>query len=783
MQNLIDVLRANGIAIVPDFSQAKQRNGSQWLFTGSFTIGEKSVRWGYFGDFKTKAEGHWLSDNLSPEEVVEATRQLIQVKEKYQKERVEGYKHAADEAKRMLQQAADRGTTPYMHRKGIRHLSGARILCEQDKLILLVPIQDIDGEIWSVQKIYPEKFGDGIDKIMLKGGKKQGCFFPFNPTGEFNPQGEIYVCEGWSTGASVFEALGKSATVITAIDAGNIAHVGAALRERYPSNGIVFCADNDQFDKRGPSFNAGIAAAQAGINRINDGRSGSGDAHVRIAYPTFKSLEGKPTDFNDLHQREGLAEVTRQLSESKELPKIAASIVEEPKKTVIKKPNEILLAQELYKQYAARIIKQDRDFFLYTGTHWRFGDESVRGAIRNEIRKLSNLMYNSREVNSAFATFFDLIPSVPQGFNMFAGNPMAANFKNGTLHLRRAPDHSYMTEFTKHQATDFITSVLPFDYLPESKEENPAFIEMLRRIWKDEPDQEEKIRLYGQVMGACLLGAFPMIVLFIGTPGSGKSTLLKLAARLVDQENLCFVDPVHFEGFNMETMVNKLVNVVTDLNTRRPIADEVVKQIVDRHQIRFRRKGIKDVQGYLPPIHLWAANEFPKSLEGAVGSYERRAIILRTEKFQVKSLDTYHKDFPEWVWDQSPQGIINFAVRGAMDLIGRRGHYSVPESSRGEMQKWSHESDAIGVFLQEVIRGDLVVDSTQVILKNEGQFNGPRLWELFKVWHRQDLSYDTRVKKNQFYDRLRKEGFVEGRNASQRYWSGMELIASRGATN
>lgn len=777
MQKLIDVLRANGIAIVPDFTQAKQRSGSQFLFTQTFTIGEKTVTKVIFGDFKTDNIGSWLSDdNLSPDELKAFGEEQQKRSEEFENFKKEQWAITKEEAKAFLQTCSDRGSTDYLDRKKIG-LNGALIKAHEKtgSLIVYVPMQDTSGEVWNYQRIFPVKIGeDKKDKFFLKLGRIEGLFHPFGFDPATEIPFEIYIAEGFATAASIYQTLLKP--TVCAFNSYNLTNVAGALRAKFPAARLIICADNDQWTTRKTRgggeevpYNTGLEAAKYAAKTVGG----------EIRYPTFKNTSTRLTDFNDLYLLEGETEVRYQLSNAKPLP--ATQIVNDPQKPVLKKPNEILLSRELFSRYTGRVIKQERDFFLYTGTHWEYGGESQRGAIRNEIRKLSNLMYASREVNSAFSTFFDLIPSVPLGSSMFAGNPMAANFKNGTLHLKRTADHTYETHFTKHNPLDLITNVLPFNYTPDSTEENGAFLEMLERIWKDEPDREDKIRLYGQVMGACLLGAFPMIVLFIGLPGSGKSTLLKLAARLVDQENLCFVDPVHFEGFNMETMVNKLVNVVTDLNTRRPIADEVVKQIVDRQKIRFRRKGIKDIEGYLPPLHLWAANEFPKSLEGAVGSYERRAIILRTEKFQVKSLDTYHKDFPEWVWDQSPQGIINFAVRGAMDLIGRRGHYTVPESSRGEMQKWSHESDPVGVFLAEVRDGSLLVEDTQVIARKEGQFNGPRVWELFKAWYEQDFNSVSRIRKNQFYDRLKKEGFVESRTESQRFWLGMDVIPMRGA--
>jgi putative DNA primase/helicase len=163
---------------------------------------------------------------------------------------------------------------PYLVRKGIA-VAGLRQTGDR----LLIPLRAICGELRSLQFIAP----DGT-KRFLKGGPKRAAFFT---VGDVPPEGMIYLAEGLATAASVHEATGKP--VIAAMDAGNLEPVATAIRRAYPGLTLIFAADHDQ---------AGIAKATAAARRVD----GS------IVYP-----KAPGTDFNDLHQAEGLEAVRDQL--------------------------------------------------------------------------------------------------------------------------------------------------------------------------------------------------------------------------------------------------------------------------------------------------------------------------------------------------------------------------------------------------------------------------------------------------------------------------------------
>ena len=82
---------------------------------------------------------------------------------------------------------------------------------------LVVPLQDVDGALHSLETIAP----DGA-KRYLAGGAKRGhfCVVGAEPAPLAEPTGPLLICEGWATGASLHMATGHC--VIAAMDAGNL---------------------------------------------------------------------------------------------------------------------------------------------------------------------------------------------------------------------------------------------------------------------------------------------------------------------------------------------------------------------------------------------------------------------------------------------------------------------------------------------------------------------------------------------------------------------------------
>lgn len=247
---------------------------------GSWSTGETHT---YHSDIKLTAD----DSSFLKKKINEA-----KIKEAEEKERVN--KEVADSVSELWDKLSETQIPEYLNKKRIPNLYGARSYRGE----LYVPMRDIDGKIWGVQRIQPDS-----KKFFQPGQRVTGCF---HSIGTVDGSEIIYITEGFSTGASVHLAVERP--VFVAFNSGNLVAVAETIRKKYPDKRIVICADNDQWvTKNGEPYNPGIYfAEQASIK-----------CQGTVIFPKFQSLETRPTDFNDLFLLEGINAVRDQIVEAK----------------------------------------------------------------------------------------------------------------------------------------------------------------------------------------------------------------------------------------------------------------------------------------------------------------------------------------------------------------------------------------------------------------------------------------------------------------------------------
>lgn len=176
-----------------------------------------------------------------------------------------------------LQVAVPGQTVPVQTAKGaIRNVSIAGRL--------LIPLQDVDGEVRNVQTIAV----DGT-KLFLGGAQKLGTF---HLLGELRAGTPVIISEGYATGATVHRATGMAVAV--ALDTSNLMAVATALRDQDPVRVIYLAADNDHHLplRAKPLPNVGREKAEAAAVTVGG----------KVLLPeavTEQMAKGKGTDWND----------------------------------------------------------------------------------------------------------------------------------------------------------------------------------------------------------------------------------------------------------------------------------------------------------------------------------------------------------------------------------------------------------------------------------------------------------------------------------------------------
>jgi len=245
---------------------------------------------------------------------------------------------------------------PYLDRKQVGAF-GVKI--DGDRLVQ--PLRDVDGKIWSLQYIPADP---GQLKLFEKGGQKTGNF---HVLGDLDAGDVVLFGEGYATCASLHMATGHP--VVEVFDSGNIEPVVAKLKGHLPGKTLLICGDDDVLTpervlktlnkivtaeytqkklevaevrpeelvidgQRRPLagnpqcfMRLGYKTGPEGVQRVvgefdneatgqhvpilvnNVGREkalAAAAAHgAETVFPRFQTLEGGPSDFNDLHAREG----------------------------------------------------------------------------------------------------------------------------------------------------------------------------------------------------------------------------------------------------------------------------------------------------------------------------------------------------------------------------------------------------------------------------------------------------------------------------------------------
>jgi putative DNA primase/helicase len=283
-----DKLQSLGIPLPPEEVTESRvvrwgKNKRYWAvrFTGGYALGD------WVSNLREFAFEEGFDHKKCQRQIAEAQRKLT-------KERNTGHAEAAVVAQQLWDSASECLTHPYLEIKKIK-AHGLKI----DRQTLLIPLYDENGNLVSLQKIWPnpKKPGEFI-KGFLKGSRLQGNCFTIGTIAD-----QVVICEGYATGATIHEITGLP--VVVAFSSNNLLNITHRVVKNHPRTGVIIAADNDRFKPGNPGLTKAKEAAKA--------------VKAHLVVPEFASDEGEPTDFNDLYVNEGAEKVREAFSsETKE---------------------------------------------------------------------------------------------------------------------------------------------------------------------------------------------------------------------------------------------------------------------------------------------------------------------------------------------------------------------------------------------------------------------------------------------------------------------------------
>lgn len=273
------------------FNADGEKGQASWYFLIQL---DHAKFYGEYGCFRRNIRNYfksWHNEPISSEQAREMREKMQRAAAERRAEEQRVRESARERAQAIMKATiAPPADHPYLKRKGVGVHGQLRFLqtCPDQELLngcLVLPLYNTRGELQTIEFIAPDKrFGhnsDKRDKQLLFGGDPKGHFFTIHDSGS----GPIVICEGYATGASIYEATGLD--TVCARSNGNLAPVAQALHQAHPTRPIIIAADNDRFTPNNP----GLTAAQKAAQLVKG----------HVVWPEFSDQDTTSTDFNDLY--------------------------------------------------------------------------------------------------------------------------------------------------------------------------------------------------------------------------------------------------------------------------------------------------------------------------------------------------------------------------------------------------------------------------------------------------------------------------------------------------
>ena len=259
-------------------------NGKRGDTSGWYRLHLDAIPAGSFGCYRSGIIKTWCSksrNEMTSDEWASHVRVLESMAKQKEDDAQNKASKASIEAQEIWSNAKPADDNhPYLLAKSVKSC-GLKV--EGDNLLLSI-YNLASKTITSLQTISPS----GEKRFMLGGVKRAGFF---QITSEDSPKDKVVICEGYATGASIFEATGL--TVAVAFDSGNLLPVAQAIRLTRPELKLIIAADDDWKS----DINIGLTKAKEAAQKVG----GS------LVVPNFlNNRNDKDSDFNDLARMYGL---------------------------------------------------------------------------------------------------------------------------------------------------------------------------------------------------------------------------------------------------------------------------------------------------------------------------------------------------------------------------------------------------------------------------------------------------------------------------------------------
>ncbi|MCS2168039.1 toprim domain-containing protein [Scandinavium manionii] len=561
---------------------------------------------------------------------------------------------------------ASQGQSAYLASKGLQY----PFPMLSDGSLLLV-LKNGAGTTTGAQVIKP----DG-SKRLVAGTVKKGSFCVVN-SGE-TPE-TVIIAEGLATALSV-QQFRPDATIIAAIDAGNLLSVAQVMRQRYPDAQIIIAADNDI--KPGEP-NTGKSAAEKAAKAVSG----------RVALPQSE----EKADWNDFHQQHGLEAAAAAFNDSMYQPEGEKVVVklkaidggkENQHEAVTPALNQMGASQRgevLLAHYDGNLaIHADSDtVHHYTGVVWLpLADKELQREMA-QIYIDADVAYSQNAIKSAVETMKLSLPVMGVTARNLIG------FSNGVFDTRSG-------EFRPHSKTDWllIASELPFSPAAEGEalaSHAPNFWRWLRRSVAGNDRKSDRV-LAALFMVLANRYDWQLFLEVTGPGGSGKSVMAEICTMLAGKANTVSASMRALEEPRERALIVGYSLIIMPDMTRYAGDGAGIKAITGGDKVAIDPKHKAPYSTRIPAVVL-AVNNNAMTFSDRSGGISRRRVIF---------------NFSEVVPENERDPMLAEKIEGELAIIIR--HLLTRFTSQDEAKRILHEQQKSEEALAIKREGDSLVD-------------------------------------------------------------------------
>jgi len=656
-----------------------------------FYIGSTEAISLFVYDFKTGTPHNFKSHSITDPDLLSELDKLSEAQSKKAKKLMqEAQAQAALECQAYWETClppSPKQTPIYCERKGIKPLGSVRV--DPECLdVLVVPLYDDKGTLWSIQKIYP----DG-SKAFWPGSRVRGVFFSIGDI----YSGDVFLTEGYATAVTIHQASG--AAVIVTLSASNLSEVARLLAGKLTSPRVA--ADNDEATALEIGYNPGLSA----------GLEASKALSCPLSYPTpaLGTAEASPktraskdfSDFNDLARISNLQTAKEQLmTDRRNDPDFIPSkdngfyIIERLRGggTRYLPQHEDLL--KFFRQTHTHKITKDGRLFIYNNTeNFYERTDSV------DLETFAYDHFNPKPTTKTVADFkkyAQIECPVPSDF-FSQGTDGRLNFLNGVLDLAEGVLHPHDPEKWG------FTANLGYHYDPDAT--CPRFDQFMKDVTSGDKDREALLlEFMGYALSNDECWAHKAMIL-VGEGANGKSTLLQILKMLAGKGSWTELDPDSIKNqFALASLEHALFAISEEMPKRVDSKFfDVLKRLSSGGDLLVERKFENPYIVKNKAKFLLACNQLPHNADNSDGFFRRLIVVPFEATFSVEAGNLDRHLMERLLGERA--GIFNRLRRSYLDLK-KRGHFQLPEAVREAIAEYKEGLDHVHEFVEEFVEFD-----------------------------------------------------------------------------